>query len=154
MTNENNALVAFESKEIRRVWFNDKWYFSVVDMVSILIDKDYQISRKHWNKLTERRRKEGREQTVTKCHQLLKEGSQVVTNCNQLKMVAVDVKTKLRKTRLKKEERQVVTNCSQLKMPAAGEKRYKTDAADIETMFRIIQSISSSKAELEKQLIH
>lgn len=70
MTNEGNMLVAFESKEIRRVWLNDRWYFSVVDMISILINKDYQTSRKYWNKLSERLKKEGSEQTVTKCHQL------------------------------------------------------------------------------------
>ncbi len=51
------------------------------------------------------------------------------------------------KTRLKKEGSQLATNCSQLKMPAADGKMYKTDVADTEQLFRLIQSIPSSKAE-------
>ena len=107
MTDENKALIAFENKEIRRVWLNDRWYFSVVDTVSILIDKDYQTSRKYWKVLKGRLDKEG--------------AKQVVTNCYQLKMVAADGRMRA------------------------------TDAADVETMFRIIQSIPSPKAEPVKQ---
>ncbi|MFT7087617.1 MAG: hypothetical protein ACJAZX_001055 [Rickettsiales bacterium] len=51
------------------------------------------------------------------------------------------------KSRLKSEESEVVTNCDQLKMIASDGKFYKTDVADIETIFRLIQSISSKKAE-------
>lgn len=51
------------------------------------------------------------------------------------------------KTRLKKEGSQLTTNCSQLKMPAADGKYYKTDVADTEQLFRLIQSIPSPKAE-------
>ncbi|WP_386695335.1 BRO family protein [Lonepinella sp. MS14435] len=51
------------------------------------------------------------------------------------------------KTRLKKEGSQLATNCSQLKMPAADGKMYKTDVADTEQLFRLIQSIPSPKAE-------
>ncbi len=51
------------------------------------------------------------------------------------------------KTRLKKEGSQLATNCSQLKMPAADGKMYKTDVADAEQLFRLIQSIPSPKAE-------
>ncbi len=51
------------------------------------------------------------------------------------------------KNRLKQEGSEVVTKCNQLKMPAADGKFYLTDAADTETMFRIIQSIPSPKAE-------
>lgn len=54
---------------------------------------------------------------------------------------------KVLKNRLKKEGSEVVTNCNQLKMQAADGKYYKTDAADTETMFRIIQSVPSPKAE-------
>jgi hypothetical protein len=51
------------------------------------------------------------------------------------------------KTRLKKEGSQLATNCSQLKMQSADGKFYKTDVADIEQLFRLIQSIPSPKAE-------
>ena len=55
------------------------------------------------------------------------------------------------KTRLKKEGSQLATNCSQLKMQAADGKFYLTDAGDTETLFRLIQSIPSPKAEPFKQ---
>jgi len=51
------------------------------------------------------------------------------------------------KTRLKKEGSQLATNCSQLKMQSADGKFYKTDVADVEQLFRLIQSIPSPKAE-------
>ncbi len=51
------------------------------------------------------------------------------------------------KTRLRKEGNQLVTNCSQLKMQSADGKFYKTDVADTEQLFRLIQSIPSPKAE-------
>lgn len=54
---------------------------------------------------------------------------------------------KVLKNRLKSEGSEVVTKCNQLKMQASDEKFYLTDAADTETMFRIIQSIPSPKAE-------
>jgi endonuclease III-like uncharacterized protein len=51
------------------------------------------------------------------------------------------------KERLKKEGSQLVTICDQLKMQAADGKFYKTDAADVETIFRLTQSVPSPKAE-------
>jgi hypothetical protein len=51
------------------------------------------------------------------------------------------------KGRLKKEGSELTTNCSQLKMTAADGKKYKTDCADTEQLFRLIQSIPSPKAE-------
>lgn len=54
---------------------------------------------------------------------------------------------KVLKNRLKKEGNQSVTNCNQLKMRSADGKFYKTDVADIEQLFRLIQSIPSPKAE-------
>lgn len=51
------------------------------------------------------------------------------------------------KTRLKKEASQLVTICNQLKMQSADGKLYKTDVADVEQLFRLIQSIPSPKAE-------
>ena len=67
----------FEGKKIRRHWDKKKevWYFSVVDIVSVLTDQpNFERSRKYWNKLAERLRKEG-SQVVTKCHQLKLEAS-------------------------------------------------------------------------------
>ena len=54
---------------------------------------------------------------------------------------------KVLKSRLKKEENQSVTNCNQLRLKAADGKFYKTDVADQEQLFRLIQSIPSPKAE-------
>ena len=51
------------------------------------------------------------------------------------------------KNRLKEEGSEVVTKCDQLKMQASDGKIYKTDAADVETLFRLIQSVPSPKAE-------
>ena len=66
----------YETHEIRRV-YDEKteiWWFSVVDIIQALTQQpDYQTARKYWNKLKER---------------LSKEGSQLVTNCHQLKMTA------------------------------------------------------------------
>lgn len=102
-------LTLFEDKQIRHIYDEEKevYYFSVVDIVAILIEKDYQSARKYWNKLAQRLRDEGSEQTVTNCHQL--------------------------------------------KLQADDGKMRKTDVADIKTIFRIIQSIPSKKAEPIKQ---
>ena len=104
--NENEQLQLFEDQAIRTAWDeeNEEWYFSVVDVVSALTDaKDYDTARNYW-KVTKKRLKD--------------EGSQLVTDCNQLK----------------------------LKSPKDG-KRYKTDVANTQQLFRIIQSIPSPKAE-------
>jgi hypothetical protein len=103
MSEENNKLIAiFEDHPVRRAWVEkeEKWYFSVVDIIAILTDSI--DPRKYWNKLSQR---------------LRDEGSEVVTKCHQLKLVAKDGK------------------------------KYSTDAADVETVFRLVQSIPSSKAE-------
>ena len=102
-------LTLFEDKQIRHIYDEEKevYYFSVIDIVAILIEKDYQSARKYWNKLAQRLRDEGSEQTVTNCHQL--------------------------------------------KLQADDGKMRKTDVADIKTIFRIIQSIPSKKAEPIKQ---
>ena len=102
-------LTLFDNKRIRHIFDEKKevYYFSVVDIVAILIEKDYQSARKYWNKLAQRLRNEGSEQTVTNCHQL--------------------------------------------KLQADDGKMRKTDVADIKTIFRIIQSIPSKKAEPIKQ---
>lgn len=79
MSNDH-ALAVFENFKIRRLYDEkaDVWYFSVVDVVAALIQQpDYQTSRKYWNKLKER---------------LKKEGSQSVTDCHRLKLPAADGK--------------------------------------------------------------
>lgn len=104
--NENEQLQLFEDQAIRTAWDeeNEEWYFSVVDVVSVLTDaKDYDTARNYW-KVTKKRLKD--------------EGSQLVTDCNQLKMES----------------------------PKDG-KHYKTDVANTQQLFRIIQSIPSPKAE-------
>lgn len=96
----------FENQPVRAAWDEEKeeWYFSVVDVVGILTEQvDYDGARNYWKVLKSR---------------LNKEGSQLVTKCNQLKM----------------------------KSPKDG-KTYKTDVADTEQLLRIIQSIPSPKAE-------
>ena len=67
-----NDIKLFEQKKIRSVYDEEKdiWYFSVVDVISILIEKDYQSARKYWNKLSERLRNEGAAESVTNCHRL------------------------------------------------------------------------------------
>lgn len=101
----NNEVALFEQKEIRRTWQDEKWYFSVVDVVSVLTDQpNYDSARNYWRVMKNRLKKEG--------------ASELVTNCNQLKM----------------------------RSPKDG-KAYKTDCADTEQLLRIIQSIPSPKAE-------
>lgn len=75
-----NTLAVFENFKIRRIYDGKSktWFFSVVDIIQALIQQpDYQIARKYWNKLKER---------------LRKEGSELVTNCHQLKLEAADGK--------------------------------------------------------------
>ena len=76
---ENNSLKLFEDRNIRVAWNDTKeeWYFSVVDIVAVLTDNDYQAGRKYWKTLKMR---------------LNQEGCELVTNCYQLKMVANDGK--------------------------------------------------------------
>jgi hypothetical protein len=69
---KKEAIKLFEEKKVRTVWDDEqeKWYFSIVDVVAVLTDsKDYQTARKYWNKLKQRLKEEGNE-TVTSCHQL------------------------------------------------------------------------------------
>jgi len=77
--NNENSIKLFEDKSVRTIWNDEqeKWYFSVVDIISILTDNDYQTGRKYWKTLKMR---------------LNKEGSELVTKCYQLKMQADDGK--------------------------------------------------------------
>ncbi len=100
-----NNLTIFEDYKIRRLYNEqtETWLFSVIDIIQALIQQpDYQTVRKYWNKLKQR---------------LKNEGSEVVTNCHQLKMTAEDGKLRL------------------------------TDVANAETLLRLIQSVPSPKAE-------
>jgi len=92
----------FEEKKVRTVWDeeSEEWYFSIVDVVGVLTDSPNPNN--YWKVLKNR---------------LKKEGSQLVTNCNQLKMQSTDGKY------------------------------YKTDVVSTEQLFRLIQSIPSPKAE-------
>lgn len=103
---DNFAIQLFEGKRVRIVWDaeQEKYYFSVVDIVQVLTDS--ADGRKYWNKLKER---------------LKKEGNESVTNCHQLKLLSSDGK------------------------------KYKTDVADLQGIFRLIQSVPSKKAEPVKQ---
>jgi hypothetical protein len=67
-------IAMFQGTQIRRLWNDkeEKWYFSVVDVVAVLSDSSNP--RKYWNKLAERLIKEGSE-SVTKCHQLKMQAS-------------------------------------------------------------------------------
>ena len=103
---ENEKIELYEDQPIRTAWNEtaEEWYFSVVDAVGILTEQtSYDGARDYWKVLKKR---------------LKDEGSQLVTECNQLK----------------------------LRSPKDG-KRYLTDVATTEQLLRIIQSIPSKKAE-------
>ncbi len=102
---QNDQIQLFEDKRIRTAWDVEKeeWYFSIVDVVAVLTDQpDQRHAAKYWSVL---------------------------------------------KTRLKQEGSELPTNCSQLKMTAVDGKRRLTDVADTEQLLRIIQTIPSPKAE-------
>ena len=95
----------FENKKIRTAWDEGKqeWFFSIVDVCGVLTDQPTkERARNYWKVLKSR---------------MIKEGSELVTKCNRLKLVAEDGK------------------------------RRATDVADMTLMFRIIESIPSKKAE-------
>ena len=101
MTKET-AIKLFEQKQIRSVWNDkeEKWYFSIIDIIEILTDSPRP--RKYWNAL---------------------------------------------KTKLQKEGSELSPKLGQLKMQSSDGKFYLTDVADTEQIFRLIQSVSSPKAE-------
>jgi hypothetical protein len=101
MTKEN-AIKLFQDQRVRVLWDKEKekWFFSIVDIIGILTESPNP--RKYWSVL---------------------------------------------KTRLKKEGSELTTNCRQLKMQSSDGKFYKTDVADTEQLLRLIQSIPSPKAD-------
>ena len=94
-------IAIFRGKAIRRKLIEDKWFFSVVDIVGALTESEN--ARDYWYKLKVREQESS--------------GIQLSTFCRQLKLIAEDGKLR------------------------------ETDCADTEGIFRIIQSISSKKAE-------
>jgi len=106
MTETNQELVTFESKKIRKEWHNEKWYFSVIDIIFALTES--AEPKRYWS----------------------------------------DLKRKLRKESGNEEPYEKIVR---LKMTAEDGKKRLTDTADTETLFRIIQSIPSPKAEPMKQ---
>jgi len=100
--NQKKTIVMFEQEQVRRVWSDkdENWYFSIVDIIGVLTRSP--APRNYWKVLKNR---------------LKHEGSEVVTKCNQLKLLAKDGK------------------------------KYLTDVADVEVIFRVIQSVPSPKAE-------
>ena len=101
-----SSIKLFETHQVRSLWDGEKetWFFSIVDVVALLTGSP--AARKYWSVL---------------------------------------------KTRLKKEGSQLATDCSQLKMQSADGKNYLTDVANTEQLLRLIQSIPSPKAEPFKQ---
>ena len=99
---KQNSIKLFNHKKVRVHWNDEeeKWYFSIIDIVGVLTESPNP--RKYWSVL---------------------------------------------KTRLNKEGSQMATDCSQLKMQSTDGKFYKTDVADTEQLLRLIQSIPSPKAE-------
>lgn len=101
-----NELKLFEDSQIRTAWDGEKeeWYFSIVDVVAVLTEqKTMRGASTYWSVLKKRMKEEG--------------ANELLTNCKQLKMTALDGKKRL------------------------------TDVADTEQLLRIIQSIPSPKAE-------
>ena len=95
----------FEQHQIRRLYDDatETWWFSVIDIIRALTQAtDYQAARKYW---------------------------------------------KVLKGRLAKEGSQLVTDCYQLKLPADDGKMRETDVAKAETLLRLVQSVPSPKAE-------
>ena len=101
-----SSIKLFETHQVRSEWdaVRELWYFSIVDVVSVLTDSPNP--RTYWSVL---------------------------------------------KGRLKKEGSELATNCSQLKMKSADGKNYLTDVADTEQLLRLVQSVPSPKAEPFKQ---
>jgi len=106
MSKENqSSLAIFENFKIRRHYDEktETWFFSVIDIVAALIEQeDFKKAKSYWTTLKNR---------------LKSEGSELVTECDQLKMLSADGKF------------------------------YKTDVANVETILRLIQSVPSKKAE-------
>lgn len=91
--------MVFQDKKIRRIWHDNKWYFSVVDVIAALTDST--TPRRYWGKVKDR-------------------------EFDKIELSPIWVR---------------------LKLPSSDGKQYETDCAHTESMFRIIQSVPSKKAE-------
>jgi len=100
---KQDKIIVFENKKIRRIWHEEEWYFSVIDVVGVLTDSVKPTV--YWSVMKERVNSE--------------DGFELFTICKQLKLESSDGK------------------------------KYMTDCANTEGMFRIIQSIPSPKAEIK-----
>ena len=78
MEEGEGKMTVFKDEDIRRVWRDDEWYFSVVDVVGVLSGS--VDAGAYWRKLKQR---------------LIEEGNETVTDCHGLKMVALDGKLRL-----------------------------------------------------------
>ncbi|MDR0695631.1 MAG: Bro-N domain-containing protein [Holosporales bacterium] len=84
ISDPKHQAVLFENLKIRRTWHDEQWYYSVVDVVGVLTDSEYQTARKYWKVLKGRLIDEGCEQLVTICYQLkmvAEDGKQRETDC-------------------------------------------------------------------------
>jgi BRO family, N-terminal domain len=99
---QSDAPMLIHPDKIRKIWHDGEWFYSVVDVIAELLDQDYEQARNYWKVLR---------------HRLAKEGNETVTQCNRLKLQAVDGKMRL------------------------------TDVVNTEQALRLIQSIPSPKAE-------
>ncbi len=98
---KDKALVVFQDKKIRRIWHNEEWFYSVVDVIKALTDSE--DAKDYWYRLKKR----------------------------ELESSSIELST----------------FCRQLKLQSTDGKYYETDCANTQTLFRIIQSIPSRKAE-------
>jgi len=101
MNIQKNKLVVFHNKNIRRIWYKDEWFYSIVDIIEVLTDS--KKPRDYWYRVKKRASEE--------------------------------------------EKMELSTICRQLKVQSKDGKKYMTDCSNTEGIFRIIQSIPSSKAE-------
>ncbi|MFH2019876.1 MAG: BRO family protein [archaeon] len=97
---ENKGLVVFQDKRIRRQWYNERWYFSIVDIIGVLTDSS--VPKRYWSDL---------------------------------------------KSKLEDEGFEAYDKIVPLKLFAEDEKLRFTDCTDTKTIFRLIQTIPSPKAE-------
>ena len=107
---QEETIKLFGAQQVRVVWDDEqeKYYFSVVDVIQVLTDSS--VAKRYWTDLKRRLKAEGADQVYAKI--------------------------------------------VQLKMPASDGKKYLTDAADLEGILRIIQSIPSKKAEPLKRWLN
>jgi len=124
---KDTAIKLFEEKKVRTLWDEEqeKWWFSVLDIIAILTDQpDYKKVRNYWKWLKNKLKEEGSNLFSNQ------QSDEVVSNTNHLTV-----------------KNELVSNTNQLKMLAPDGKMRLTDVADTEQILRLVQSIPSKKAE-------